>query len=236
MNLAIIVAGGSGERSGLNGGKQLADLGGAPVLARTIESFDRCDAIDEIVVVTHPERVEEYRRLAIDPLASRKVRAVVPGGETRQRSVEAGIAAAPEGVDVIAVHDGARPLVTPELIALAVAALLEDPELDGIVVGHPAYDTIKVVDQGERVVSTADRSVLWVAQTPQVFRAGVLKRAYASAAAEGYAATDDASLVERMGGSVRMLPGPRDNIKITAPEDLLVVERLFEARGEAGDG
>jgi 2-C-methyl-D-erythritol 4-phosphate cytidylyltransferase len=150
--------------------------------------------------------------------------------------VARGRAAVPADADVIAVHDGARPLVTPALIAEAIDALDADGALDGVVVGHPSYDTLKLVGARDRVAGTLDRTTVWAAQTPQVFRAPVLRRAYARAEAEGFAATDDASLVERAGGSVRMLAGPLDNIKVTVPEDMLIVERLLRTRVEgAGD-
>lgn len=232
MNAAVIVAGGTGERSGLSSGKQLALVAGAPVLTHTLRAFDACLAVDEIVVVVHPERVEEYRREAIEPLSSAKVRAVVGGGDTRQRSVGAGLAAVSPDADLIGIHDGARPLVTPELIASVYAALGGAPSLAGMVVGHPSYDTLKAVDSQRRVLGTQDRSALWAAQTPQVFRAEALREAYERAEADGFTGTDDASLVERLGGAVAMFPGPRDNIKVTVPEDLLVVERLLALRGE----
>jgi 2-C-methyl-D-erythritol 4-phosphate cytidylyltransferase len=232
VNVAVIVAGGLGERLGLQGGKQLALVAGRPVLAHTLEAFERAASIDAIVVVTHPDRVAQYRAQAVDPTGAVKVVDVVGGGDTRQQSVARGLAAVPAEADVILVHDGARPLVTPEIVDGAVAALLADEAADGVVVGHPSYDTVKVVDAAGTVVATADRSTLWAAQTPQVFRAGALRTAYARAAAEGIQGTDDASLVELAGGTVRMLVGPRENIKVTVPEDLLVVERLLAARGE----
>lgn len=237
MRAAIIVAGGSGERLGRVGGKQLARVCGVPLLAHTLEAFDRCRAIDSIVVVVHPERVEEYRREAVEPVGSQKVIAVVAGGATRQASVAAGLDALPAAAQIVAVHDGARPLVTPEAIAHALEALEADEALAGVVVGHPSYDTLKIADEDALVVGTVDRGLFWAAQTPQVFRAGVLRDAYARATADGVLATDDASLVERCGGTVRMVLGPRRNIKVTVPEDLAIVAALLEARtGEESDG
>lgn len=232
MNAAIIVAGGSGERSGLPGGKQLVTVGGRPVLYHTVAAFAACDDIDMIIVVVHPERVEEYRHAAVTPVGSAKVARVTGGGDTRQESVARGLAEVPADADVIAVHDGARPLVTPGLITGAIAALRADATLDGVVVGHPSYDTLKLVGAQDRVTGTLDRTSVWAVQTPQVFRAPMLRRAYAMAEAEGFTGTDDASLVEHAGGAVRMFAGPRDNLKITVPEDVLVVERLLQARAE----
>jgi 2-C-methyl-D-erythritol 4-phosphate cytidylyltransferase len=236
VNAAIIVAGGEGERSGIEGGKQLAIVAGAPVLSHTIAAFESCSAIDLIIVVVHPDRVDEYRTRAVQPLLARKIGAVVGGGKSRQESVAAGIAALPAEVSLVAIHDGARPLVTSQTIAAALDALTDDPPLAGVVVGHPAYDTLKLVDDFGRVVRTVDRSEYWVAQTPQVFRVGLLVAAYESAAQSGFEGTDDAAVVESAGGAVGVLAGPRDNIKVTVPEDLALVDRVLRARGEALDG
>ncbi len=224
----IIVAGGVGDRFGRTGGKQLARVLGASVLGHTLRAFERCEAIDEVILVVHPDRVAEY---AAEAVHATKVSAIVAGGETRQDSVIAGLTALSVDVDIVVVHDGARPLVTPEIIAEAVEHLASCG-VDGVVVGHPAYDTIKRVDADGAIRSTEDRSSLWVAQTPQVFRASRLRQAYGAAEEEGFIGTDDASLVERHGGRVVMLLGPRDNLKVTVPEDLAVVERLLEARTE----
>ncbi|MBN1192635.1 MAG: 2-C-methyl-D-erythritol 4-phosphate cytidylyltransferase [Coriobacteriia bacterium] len=234
MNAAIIVAGGSGERAGFDGGKQLLMIAGLPLLAHTISAFELCAAVDEIVVVAHPDRADEYRRKAVEAIGAGKVSAVVGGGDTRQESVAAGLGAVSGDADNILVHDGARPLITPDVIGLAVEALAADVSLDGVVVGHPAYDTLKVVDAGRKITGTPDRSLLWVAQTPQVFRAEVLRSAYAAAEASGYTGTDDASIVEHFGGVVAMVQGPTDNMKVTVPEDVIAAEQLLRARLEGG--
>lgn len=236
MNAAIIVAGGAGERSGLPDGKQLVAVGGRPVLYHAVAAFAECGHIDAIVVVVHPDRIEEYREAAITPVGSAKVVCVTGGGDTRQESVARGLAEVPRDADIIAVHDGARPLVTPALIAGAIAALRADATLEGVVVGHPSYDTLKLVGAQDLVTGTLDRASVWAVQTPQVFRAPMLRHAYAMAEAEGFTGTDDSSLVEHAGGPVRMFAGPRDNLKITVPEDVLVVERLLQARAEGAGG
>jgi len=226
---AVIVAGGTGERFGRAGGKQLVQLVGATVLGHTLQAFALCETIDEVIVVVHPDRVAEY---ATEIAQTLKVSGIVAGGEARQESVAAGLAALSADVDIVVVHDGARPLVTPAIITAAVDHLITSGA-DGVVVGHPSYDTIKRVDADGAVIATEDRATLWVAQTPQVFRASRLRHAFALAEEEGYIGTDDSSLVERHGGRVLMLLGPRDNIKVTVPEDLAVVERLLESRGES---
>jgi 2-C-methyl-D-erythritol 4-phosphate cytidylyltransferase len=225
---AIIVAGGLGRRFGREGGKQLAEASGRPLLAITLEAFEAASSIEGVVLVVHPDRVEEYRAACIGPAPPGKVVAVVAGGQTRQRSVAAGLAEVPAGIDAVAVHDGARPLVPVDVIDGAVAVLAADPMLAGVVVGHPVHDTLKIVgDDGVTVVGTQDRSRLWVAQTPQVLRVEALRGALSAAEADGFTGTDDASLVERAGGVVRMVLGPRTNLKVTVPEDLRVVEALL---------
>jgi 2-C-methyl-D-erythritol 4-phosphate cytidylyltransferase len=230
VNAAVIVAGGVGERFGDARGKQLALVAGVPVLTHTISAFQRCDVIDVIVVVTHPERLDAYRREAIDPASATKVVAVVPGGATRASSVAAGMAALPEGVTAVAVHDGARAAITSATIAASFVLLMADPALDGVVVGHPAFDTIKETGADGRVVSTPDRSRLWIAQTPQTFRLAPLLRAYERARADGFEGTDDAAVLEHAGGVVRMLEGSRWNIKVTVPADLPVLAALLARR------
>jgi 2-C-methyl-D-erythritol 4-phosphate cytidylyltransferase len=233
---AVIVAGGSGERFGRHGGKQLAEASGRPILAIALDAFQAAKAIEAVVLVVHPERVDEYGAACVDAGNPGKVRKVVAGGATRQSSVAAGLAAVPIDVDAVAVHDGARPLVSAAVVDSAVAALAADPALAAVVVGHPVHDTLKrVADDGVTVVGTTDRSRLWVAQTPQVLRTDALRAALAAADADGFTGTDDASLVERSGGVVRMVIGPRTNIKVTVPEDLRIVSALLADRGRDAD-
>lgn len=230
MNAAVIAAGGSGERFGGPAGKQLALVAGLPVLSHTLLAFEHAREVDVVVVVTHPDRVDEYRRLAVEPAGVTKVVAVVAGGATRVQSVRAGLAALAEGVDLVAVHDGARAAVTPQTIDAAFATLAGRADVDGVVVGNPCVDTIKEVDPSGRVISTPDRIRFWNAQTPQVFRAAALSRAYWRAGVAGFEGTDDASLVEAVGGTVLMIEGPRSNLKVTVPEDLAILAALLEAR------
>jgi 2-C-methyl-D-erythritol 4-phosphate cytidylyltransferase len=230
---AIIVAGGTGERFGSAGGKQLELVLGLPVLAHTLRAFESATAITRIVVVCHPERVDEYTSRAVAPILLTTPFTVTAGGATRQESVARGLEALmPSGpAEIVVVHDGARPLVPADLIDQAVGALAADDDIDGLVVGHPAYDTIKEVSGGI-IVSTPQRERFWVAQTPQLFRAEVFVRAHARAAQEGFSGTDDATLVEEYGGRVGMLEGPRANIKVTVVDDLAVVEAML-ARQES---
>lgn len=226
---AVIVAGGTGERFGDASGKQLASILGIPLLARTVEAFDSAASISEILLVCHPGRVGEYESAVRDSLELSTALTAIAGGRTRQDSVGLGLDAASPSTSVFVIHDGARPLVSSALIDEVVSVLLDAEGTAGLVVGHPAYDTLKRVE-GDTVASTPDRSEFWVAQTPQVFMAESLRKAHAKAAAEGLIGTDDASLVEAAGDRVRMFEGPRDNIKVTVPEDLAIVEAILASR------
>jgi 2-C-methyl-D-erythritol 4-phosphate cytidylyltransferase len=231
---AIIVAGGSGERLGRPGGKQLAPVLGQPVLSWTLAAFDAVPQVDLIIVVCHPQRIDEYRRTAINPVCPTTPVHFAAGGDTRQASVANGLAMVPGTAEIVLVHDGARPLVTSELIVDALEALAADPTASGLAVGYPAVDTLKIVS-GDTIAETPDRSRYWAIQTPQIFSASVLRHAYQAAEKDGFLGTDDASLVERLGERVVVFEGPRDNIKVTVAEDLLFVEAALKGRGEGSE-
>lgn len=230
MISAVVVAGGTGERFGRAGGKQLAFVDGLPVLAYALLAAEACDRVEEIVLVAHPERLDEYRRDAVEAAGLKKVVAIVAGGGSRQESVHNGLRALSPASVGVAVHDGARPLATADLFTMALGELDAHREADGVVVGHPSYDTMKSVGPDGVVVDTPDRSTLWAVQTPQVFRTLRLIQAYESARSAGFVGTDDASVVEWYGGTVRVVSGPRDNVKVTVPEDLAYVRAVLEAR------
>lgn len=227
---AIIVAGGSGDRFGASGGKQLAMVAGLPVLSHTLRAFDLATTVGLLVIVCHPDRLREFRSDAVDPLGLRTPWTLVAGGSSRTDSVRNGLEAVDFEWPYVMVHDGARPLILPQTIDEALRALREKSECQGVVVGHPSYDTIKEVS-ASTIVSTPDRSRYWVVQTPQVFRARALRDAY-EGGMDG-SPTDDASLVEAAGGRVDVVEGPRDNIKVTVAEDLAIVEAVLRYR-EAG--
>lgn len=214
----VIAAGGSGERFGNPGGKQLFEALGRPVLTWSAEAFDACPDVGLIVISCPDERREQYCREAIDPYPFVTPIEFASAGSVRQESVMNGIDRVGDSFEYIIVHDGARPLVTAGLVSHALNMLKGTLDIDGVVVGHPSVDTLKVVEDGA-IIGTPDRTMFWVAQTPQVFRAGVLRDAYQSAMSEGFVGTDDSSLVERIGCRVAMFTGPRDNIKVTVPED-----------------
>ena len=229
---AVILAGGTGERFGRAGGKQLTELVGKPVLTWSAEAFDAVPDVGLIVIACPEDRIEEYCRDAIDPYPFVTPIVFVAAGQLRQESSFAGVMRVPDDYELIAIHDGARPLVTSDLIMHAISAVKGNTDVDGAVVGHPAIDTLKVVND-RIIVGTPDRSAFWVAQTPQVFRANVIKKAHTTALGEGFIGTDDSSLVERIGASVCFVQGPRDNIKVTVPEDFGPVEAAIISRIEA---
>ena len=226
---AVIVSGGCGSRFGNPGGKQLVNVAGKPLMTWSILAFDRSAYVGHIVVVCPPRRREEMRRAAIEPYQLRTPVSFADAGATRQDSTRAGVLAVPEGFDYVAIHDGARPLITTEAINGAIGALLDAPGVDGVVVGQPAIDTLKIVD-GSRIRETPDRSMFWAAQTPQIFSVDVMRHAHEAALAEGFVGTDDSSLVERAGGTVLCVRSPRDNLKVTVPEDLRPVTAILLGR------
>lgn len=227
----VLAAGGAGSRFGHAEGKQLAPLFGRTVLGWALDPFVSLESLHAVVLVAHADRLDEYSRRVGPLVPPTAFFEVVAGGATRQESVAAGLEALSTDCDFVAVHDGARPLLTQEVVVSAVAALLADQEAQGLVVGHPSVDTLKHVSEGT-VVATPDRTLFWSVQTPQIFRAAALRLAYKRAAADGFVGTDDASLVERLGGRVLAFRGPRDNIKVTHAEDLLIAEAILAARAE----
>jgi len=219
---SIVVAGGAGRRFGDL--KQFSLLGGRPVLDWAVEA---CRAGSAGVVLVVPAQAPAADGPGAGAGAdAHGADAVVSGGPTRADSVRCGLAAVPDDAEVIVVHDAARPLATPELFAAVIDAVASGA--DGAVPGVPPSDTIKTVDAAGNVTSTLDRDTLVAVQTPQAFRAEILRRAHRDA---GPGATDDAMLVEALGATVRVVPGDPRNLKITAPDDLHAAELLLAARG-----
>ncbi|MDR2493417.1 MAG: 2-C-methyl-D-erythritol 4-phosphate cytidylyltransferase [Coriobacteriales bacterium] len=229
---AVILGGGSGERFGRKGGKQLLRLLGKPILTWSAEAFDAVADVGLIIIVVPEERMDEYCREAIDAFPFVTPVIMAAAGAIRQESSFSGLNMVPLNYEFVAVHDGARPLVTPELISHTIATVRGSVDADGAVVGYPAIDTLKLVSDNN-IIGTPDRAAFWTAQTPQVFRTEVLRVAHRQALAEGFVGTDDSSLVERDGGKVLLVEGPRDNIKITVPEDRGLAEAGLTLRLKA---
>lgn len=217
---AVIVAAGSASRmQGTD--KILEPLAGEPVILRTVKAFQDCDAIREIVIVTCPEKISTISRLCG---GLSKVIAVVSGGDSRQRSVQLGMNALSNKVKLAAIHDGARPLVSWQVIDRAVRAA---NSYGAAAPAIPVKDTIKTVTGGV-VRNTPDRSQLQAVQTPQVFDFDLIRGALKKAFEDGAAVTDDCSAVERLGMSVKIVEGDERNIKITTPLDLKIAELFLE--------
>ena len=214
----IVAAGGSSRMGGVD--KLLVPLAGRPVIAHAVSAFATHARIDSVVVVASEANVETVRAIAGDFEAV----IIVPGGRRRRDSVWRGLEALP-GSEVVVVHDGARPLVTAELIDAAIDGALE---AGAALCAVPVSDTVKRADAMRLVLGTVTRDGLWLAQTPQAFRAEVLRRAHAASDID---ATDDAALVELLGEPVRLVLGSRENVKLTMPEDFALVEALLAARG-----
>ncbi len=219
----IIPAAGSGRRMGGGTAKQFLPLRGEPVLVRTVGLFSRCPLVDEIIIAARD--VDGTRELVG---RMPKVTRIVQGGAERQDSVWAALQAVHSRPRIVAVHDAARPLLSPDVLEGVLQAAAVHPAQ---VVAVPVQDTIKQVGPDGVVAATPDRSTLWAVQTPQVFWADVLVRAFRQAAADGFVGTDDASLVERIGVPVRVHRGDPTNIKLTTPADFRVAEALLEGEG-----
>jgi len=235
-SIALIPAAGMGKRMGASVNKQYIQLDGMPIVARTISVFERSPLIDAIYIVIPADEIPYCREHVVEAYRFCKVTAIIPGGKERQHSVMNGLRAMGEyvsGDDIVLIHDGVRPLITEELLRESIAVARSH---DGAVVAVPAKDTIKSVADG-KVTGTPDRSTLWQAQTPQVFRYHVIYSAHRAAETVNYLGSDDASLVERAGGLVRIVHGDYHNIKITTPEDLLLAEAFLasERKGKNHD-
>lgn len=223
----IIVAAGMGLRFGGGQKKQYRDLGGWPLLAHSLLTFDACDLIDEIFLVVPEADRDRCRDVVITPSQPETPVHLVSGGPNRQASVFAGLEATQGKFELVAIHDGVRPFVTTEMIT----ACIEQASQGGAcMVAQEISDTVKRVNRQSHVVSTVDRTNLRLAQTPQVFRFKLIWEAHTAAARNGYRATDDAQLVERLGHTIITVPGSLKNIKVTTRQDLEIARVLWAER------
>lgn len=232
---AVIAAAGSGQRLGAGGPKAFVQVAGRPMIEWSLDAFRACESVRSIVVAAPPGHVGDVARGQADLV-------VMAGGETRAQSVANGLEAV--GTAYVAIHDAARPLLTPELVEALVADLEAAPEAAGVIAAVPVVDTIKRASsrgsfvapqttKEPRVVErTEDRSQLWAAQTPQVFGTEALREALA-AAERPEEATDEAMLVEQAGGAVLLHPVAEQNLKVTTPLDLRIAEHLLRSRASA---
>ena len=221
---AVIVAAGSSERMGTD--KLTADLCGVPVLVRTLRVFDACRLVNEIIVVTRGDRIEEMADLC-KAYGISKVSKVLAGGATRVESALVGVSEVDPKASRIAIHDGARPLVTTELIERTVRAAKEYYAAVPVI---PSTDTLKAVDEKGYVIGTVDRATTWRVQTPQVFKADFIKGALTKAMEKDLPLTDDCSAMEMMGVRTMTVQGDEDNIKLTTPRDMILAEAILKSR------
>jgi 2-C-methyl-D-erythritol 4-phosphate cytidylyltransferase len=223
MTAAIIVAAGRGERMGANLDKAFLSLGPRPVVAYALMAFESCTDVQDIVLVVRREQMAAAKGMA-QMFGISKLRRIVAGGARRQDSVGNGLAALAPETRCVAIHDAARPLVTPELISATVRSALKH---GSGVAAKRLVDTIKYVEKGTVVTRTMDRTKLWSVQTPQTFKIELLRQAYAALAEKGETVTDDAAAVELLGEQVRLVEWELPNLKITVAEDLTVAAAIL---------
>ncbi len=230
---ALIPAAGMGKRMGAGMNKQYLLLCGKPILAHTLEVFEKAPFVDEVYLIVPEDEISYCRENVVERFGFSKVSKIVSGGSERQHSVLNGLRAirSPGAHDsVVVIHDGVRPFLSSSVLRDSIeAARLHD----GALVAVPVKDTVKVVRDGV-VLETPPRNSLWLAQTPQAFRYGIIRDAHERAAMDGWLGTDDSSLVERLGKSVRIVAGEYGNFKITTPEDLILAEAFLMKKGTAG--
>jgi 2-C-methyl-D-erythritol 4-phosphate cytidylyltransferase len=222
MLSAIIVAAGSSERMGFD--KVFAPLGGKPVIAYTIDAFERTDCVDEIILVGRSDSLPEFRKILP---AKTKVRQIVAGGAFRHDSVQAGLEHLDPAADFVAVHDAARPLITPEKITRVFDACRAS---GAAALAEPITDTLKRADANLVVTKSVDRDQLFAMQTPQIFARELLIDAYKAVAAQRISVTDEVSAVEHLGRKVVLVPNQDFNFKMTYPRDFQLAEFVFKQR------
>ncbi|MCI8497698.1 MAG: 2-C-methyl-D-erythritol 4-phosphate cytidylyltransferase [Clostridiales bacterium] len=223
---AILVAAGNSTRMGTEESKLFLPLLKVPVIARTLYALEQAESIHEIVIVTRPQDLRQMITV-IDQYQFHKVRAILPGGDTRQQSVGIGAAACPDS-DYLAIHDGARPLIEPENIDRCVQDAVCHR---ASIVAVRMKDTVKEAGEDGFIASTPDRSRLWSVQTPQIFEQSLYLSALEQAEQKRETFTDDSQLIERYGAGVHICEGSYANLKITTPEDLTLAEQYLLERG-----
>lgn len=218
---AIIVAAGSSRRMGFD--KLAADLAGESVLCRSMLAFGACPEVAEIRVVTSPEKIEaveaDAKRLGVDAFVE-----AIEGGAERHLSVNAGLSRVGEGMDLVAVHDGARPLVTPGAVTRCAEVAMQTGAAS---LAHRVADTLKRADADGNVAGAVSREDLWAMETPQIFAVELLRRAYFEVMKSGACVTDEVSAIEALGERVRLVENPEPNLKITVPGDLVLAKAVL---------
>jgi 2-C-methyl-D-erythritol 4-phosphate cytidylyltransferase len=224
---AIIVAAGKGMRMNDSVRKQYIALDGIPILKHTLTLFDSCQLVSQIILVAPKEDFDFCRNNILLPAKFQKNIKLVAGGPERQDSVYNGLQIVEPDEGIIVIHDGVRPFVRQEQLA---ACIKGAAEFGACIIGIPAFDTVKQVNAKNEIIQTHKRDSLWLAQTPQAFRAKLIIKAHEAAKQDRFTGTDDASLVERLGQAVKIIPGCRSNIKITSKEDLELARAILQSK------
>ncbi len=227
--VALIPAAGQGKRMGGAHSKPYLLLQGKPILAHTLLELERCPLIHEVVLIVESGEIERARASVVEAFRLQKVGAVLAGGVQRQDSVWEGLRTVQDDCDLVMVHDGVRPFISQEMLARSIEGAID---CGASIAAVPAKDTVKLVSDQHMVLKTPDRKSVFLVQTPQTFKRDVLRRAYRQAMEDGFYATDEASLVERLGLPVKVVEGSYENIKITTPEDLAVGEMILRRRSQ----
>ena len=225
--VAVVPAGGTGKRMGAGTPKQFLMLDGVPMMLHALRVLERAPGVTEVILVVPKEERERALNEVVERYGLKKVLKVVPGGATRQESVQHGLNEVDEDVEIVVVHDAVRPFITEDRIERSIEAARQH---GGAIVAVPMKDTPKQAGPDRLIQRTLDRTDLWLAQTPQTFRRALVVEAYRKAAIAHVHATDDAALVERLGHTVAIVEGSWENIKITTPEDMILAEAILAAR------
>lgn len=216
----IVAAAGIGKRMGLNYPKQFLEYKGKPVFITTVEKIEKNNKVTDIIIVTNKNYIKKVKDM-IKKYKLKKVKEVVAGGEERQDSIYNGMKLIDDKNSIVGIQDGVRPFIKQDYINRGYEELNENSNISGVVVGVKVKDTIKEIDKDKNILNTPKRENLIAAQTPQIFRTQILKKAYKSAFENNYYGTDDSSLVEYIGEKIKIIDGDYNNIKITTPEDLV---------------
>jgi len=225
--VALIAAAGKGRRMNSRISKPFIPVSGKPILAYTIDKFEKCKSIDKIYLIVNPEEKEICHKNIILKYNFSKVQELVDGGDTRQDSIYNGLKALDRDTDIVVIHDGARPLVEENIIQNSIE---KAQKYGAAIAAIPIKDTVKKSDNNFYISKTLNREEIWRAQTPQTFKYDIILPAYHQAYKDKYLATDDAAIVEKYGHKVKLIIGPEENIKITTPFDLIVAE-VFLKKG-----
>ena len=224
MNTAIVLAAGQGKRMNAASNKQYLTLKDKPILAHTMNTFEKCNLIHQIILVIHEDEEEFCKKNILEKYKYKKIKHLVKGGKERQESVYNGLMAIDKETSIVLIHDGARPLITEQVILRCIQGAIE---YGAVSAGVPIKETIKIMGRDRFVSYTPKREDVWVTQTPQAFQKDIILKAHEFAIEQEILGTDDAMLVEHMGMKIKMVEGDYENIKITTPEDLIAAEAIL---------